>query len=106
MTELKISKEQVLKASKECPDAKKILETLFPEVFKTKREDVTSQMKWKLYRGETSGYYYLEGYYNEDFICWADSKGVHIRSDWERRFETLCEDFGNYYPFKIIKKGD
>ena len=35
MSELKISKERVIEATKKCPDAKRILETLFPEIIDT-----------------------------------------------------------------------
>lgn len=36
MSELKIEKEKVLEAAKQCPEAKKVLETLFPDVFESK----------------------------------------------------------------------
>ena len=45
MTELKITKEKVLKASEQCPDAKDVLETLFPDAFKKEWKDVTDKCK-------------------------------------------------------------
>jgi hypothetical protein len=36
--ELKVEKDKVLEAAKQCPDAKKVLETLFPDVFSPLKE--------------------------------------------------------------------
>ena len=38
------SKEQILKASKDCPDAKEVLKKLFPEAFKEEWEDITGMV--------------------------------------------------------------
>lgn len=39
MSELKIDSERVLEASKSCPQAKEILQKIFPEVFKLKKKE-------------------------------------------------------------------
>jgi hypothetical protein len=43
MTELKVDRDRVIEASKKCPDAKRILETLFPEIVDTKYVDVSKE---------------------------------------------------------------
>ena len=37
MSKLEITKEKVLKAAKECPDAKKVLKGMFPEAFEDEK---------------------------------------------------------------------
>jgi len=49
--ELKITKEKVLEASKGCPEAKKTLETLFPEAFEDERYYDLTNAPFKLIGG-------------------------------------------------------
>ena len=62
------SKEQILEASKDCPDAKEVLKKLFPEAFKEEWDDVTKELEIRIaHFGE--GVYYLRFSHNGSIIA-------------------------------------
>ena len=66
--DLKISKEKVLEASKKCPQAKEVLKTLFPDVFKAKVELVAGDIY--VHESDNFLYYYLVVEHNGiNFLC-------------------------------------
>jgi len=50
MEELKVKRDKVLEASKSCPDAERVLKTLFPEVFEPNKVNVTEYCSAELYK--------------------------------------------------------
>jgi hypothetical protein len=79
MEELKVTKEKVLKASKNCPQAKEVLKELFPEVFEEQFKDFD--------------------------IC---KSGNDLRLAWNGRFYSSCGedrasyDEANFLNYKFI----
>jgi len=79
MNELTINKEKVLEAAKTCPDAAKVLKTLFPEVFKDEGGDVTilgyarihSNKEECLLENRGIGRYKNKGFYLMPSFNWA-----------------------------------
>ena len=58
------SKEQILSASKRCPQAKNALEELFPEAFECEWKDVTKKLTWELKHtpdGSGISHYWFKG---------------------------------------------
>lgn len=99
------TKEQVLKASKKCPEAKEVLEDLYPDAFKAEWKDVTEEIVWKAHRF-VSGEYWLMGKYGDpgssDGQFYFNRTGFHFNNaQAEKDFQFKeCTDQG----FRIFKK--
>ena len=70
--ELKITKEKVLEASEQCGEAKRVLEAMFPEVFRGEWENITDEIKWSVEDG------FLHGYYEGDLLMTASSQRFEV----------------------------
>ena len=85
MKELKISKEKVLEASKQCPNAKVVLKLLFPDVFE--EENINKEIEWR--RNDGDGGFRLYGQYRGEDICFVDADGFYILAHCDSRFKYL-----------------
>lgn len=99
------TKEQVLKASKKCPEAKEVLEDLYPDAFEKKQVDITEEIVWKICRF-IKGECWLMGKYEDtghsDGQFYFNREGFHFNNTQARKdfkFEE-CIDQG----FRIFKK--
>ena len=61
MSALKITKERIIKASESCPDAKRVLKELFPEVFEEEWHDITTEIQFEF--DSCDPYYFLRIYH-------------------------------------------
>jgi len=105
--ELKIRKDRVLLAAKECEEAAEVLETLFPEVFEEEEEglDITEECKFIPEKDLAVGSCYLNIRYADEDIGLVGYDGVMVFDDKYEviRREEAREDF-YVGEFKIIKK--
>ena len=94
------SKEQILEASKDCPDAKEVLTKLFPEAFKEPEEewvDITLHIEWK--PSGAGRYYWLRGFYGSvQVACWYATDGIKTYDMTDFRLEMKS------YDFRILKR--
>ena len=76
MKELKITKEKVLEASKQCEQAREVLEAMFPEAFEGKWDNVTSQIKWEVVNSGLTDYYLVGLYEGTQVAYFYASEGI------------------------------
>ena len=80
--ELKVTKEKVLKAAKDCKDAEKVLRTLFPEVFKGDKysnlslSNINNFIQVRIIGEYTGKGFYLSELYNWEIV--KDRLGIQV----------------------------
>ena len=103
--EVTTTKERVIKASESYPDAKTVLEELFPEVFKEEWHDISKELQFefisqdrlhflKIYHGD-SRKAEIGAIYPNTGVC---SKGIYLYNDDLYKLEC------NNDAFRILKK--
>ena len=102
---LEITKEKVLKASETCPDAKAVLEELFPDAFE-KKGDITMECSLKVTKSGSSleeQSYFLEILHGDVFIACSDTK---CTKDEDGKFTIPFFAIEGGYEFKVFPNGN
>ena len=102
--ELKITKEKVLEASESCPDAKEVLKTLFPSVFKDEWRDVTLHLTAKI-ENFLEGRYFIKLYDGSKQVAYTHTNGENpiLKLADEGKDEYKIEWLNNS-DFRILQK--
>jgi len=103
--EVTTTKERVIKASETCPDAKEVLEKLFPEVFECSNEwkDITKELQWGLQGPSEHGYFLYGTWMGQDAV-YVGGNGYGIAFGRSKEYEYDLSQLGQSFRLKIRKK--
>ena len=95
--ELKITKEKILEASKQCEQAMEVLRAMFPEAFEGEERwvDITEEIDWCMYKF-CSDSYWLMGTFAGEERFYFNTTGFHFN----------LEDYKEFYKIKISGDGE
>jgi len=106
MKEMKMpTKEQILKASKQCIEVDRVMHIMFPEAFKEEWVDITGELTFKADQRGSHPYWWIPVYHKKlnYHIGYLDFKGFHLGTQYDNRYKLEHdEDCENFRIFKKI----